>query len=226
MPLRSSFSNRDLLDYTTNTWKDSGALAGKYGYSLGLSLQFNINGWLGLSVGYQHFSLPFSEEKLMLQIKNFLGNNGVNYGMVVVSSDAYRLHLIYGTLAIGTFRNKKIFFKVEPLIGEVRTDLLWNNSLDVQVNSHTGQSIVSAFLPLKYEPFLVYGGKATIQLGFGKYGNVRFQLSGEYLQGKSNMSSQQIQFNNLPGSIIIPAPDLRLIGVNLGFHFTLNNPQK
>jgi hypothetical protein len=140
-----------------------------------------------------------------------------------VKSDAYRLHLIYGALAFGSFKSEHFLIKGELLAGEVRTDLVWNSQLEVQASTQDGHQVVSASIPLKYEPFMVYGVKGTLQWGIGRSGAVRFQASIECLRGKSDIPSQSITFNTLPGSILIAAPDLQLLNVNAGLHFTLHH---
>ena len=232
MPAGTSFSNRNLLDYATNTWKDSGALAGLAGYSAELSLHYYMTNWLGIGIGVQHLYLPFADEKLLLQIKNYLGNAGINYRSVAVNSDAYRLHLFYSSLALGTFKSKRMVFRVEGLAGLLYSDVVWDNRLDINVDA--GGSQQTSSISLKYDPFPVYGSKITLQWGFGEYGNVRFQLSGVYLSGKSDGASREFHFNavptatptSAPAGFIIPAPDLKLAMVTAGFHITLHNPQQ
>jgi len=223
-PLSTSFNRQYLLDYQTNTWKDSGAFANKYGYSGGISLHYYINQRLTMGAGYQLFYLAFAGSKLQAQIGTYMDSHGIDHGPITVSSPVWHLHLLYVSAGVGALESGLHAFRLEPLAGLVRTDMVWDDHLDVLVKAHDGSTMTRCDLPLKYDPFLVLGGKFTYQWGFGEYGNVRFQLSLEYIQGHSHGLSQKIQFGDPGGNFVLPAPDIRLLNLNAGFHFTLHRP--
>jgi hypothetical protein len=225
LPLGTSFANHELLDYKTNTWTSGGALAEKYGYSAGIYVQYNINNWLATGAGYNHFYLPFAEKALTLQLKSFLANSGINYESISTTSTAYRLHMFYVSCSLGTFKNKKTIFKIEPLTGVVNTNIIFPNKLDILIN-YTNSGQQWEHISLKYPLFIVYGSKIAFQRNLRKKGNTRILVQGYYIKGKSGSPSQQIYFNNLPGNVNIPAPDLQLTGVNMGIGFTLGSHSK
>ncbi|MBO9562464.1 MAG: hypothetical protein J7621_06795 [Niastella sp.] len=223
-PFNTSFSRRELLDERTNRWSDSGAMAYDVGYTAGLSIHYNLARWIGAGVGYQGLYAPIVVRELSRQVKNYLDYNRVNARDVTVNAKGYHMHLLYASLSLGYLRGTKHAFKFEPLIGQMYTDFLLPNSLEVGVTYPHKQEVQK--ISLKYPPFRVYGLKFTLQWGLGRYneGRVRFQLTGQYLAGKSDQPSQQIKFENLPAGVIIPSPDLKMATLQAGFHFTLKKP--
>ena len=223
-PLSTSFNRQDLLSYEGNSWKDSGALANKYGYGGGLSLHYNISRRVTLGAGYQLFFLPFATQQLQSQIGTFLTSHGKPGNLVDVSANAWHLHLIYLSAGVGKLEYGKSYFRLESLVGVVRTDMVWDDHLRVAVSEPNGKSMANSMLLLKYDPFPVWGGKFTYQWGFGRHGNVRLQLSMEYVQGQSPNKSQRIQFGEVNGDFVLPAPNIKMLNGNVGFHFTLHRP--
>ena len=184
------------------------------GYTGGLSFNWYISGWLAAVLGYRYLFLPFDPGPLKTRVEAYLQQNHIVSQPVSVTSTGYQLHLVYGSLGVGTYRHENTIVGIAPLAGFVYS---FDNAVRLNVGEGSQASLASS-------PFVVYGGRMTIQQSLGWDSPLRLELSAFYLQGRSSGAPVSVPIAGTAGTGPVPAPDLRMAGVTLGLQLTLHTP--